>query len=501
VSSAAAAAPRRLADRLNPILVKEVRQALRGRFFRVMFWLTLLVATLVGLLIVAGAASERGDQIELIGEPFFLVMFGCMAAAVHVFVPFSAFLATSAEWDENTHDLLVLSNLRPHQIVSGKLLSALIQALLYYSTFGPFLVFAYLLNGIDLLSIAVILVGSMATCVGLSLVGIALASLARVKAVRGMLMALFGIVLTMAWGGTIGMAVGIVEQPQMLRGSDGQSALFSYVLIVLVVGGLFGVIAGARFAHEEENRSTGLRILSVAIVLAAGVWGAWMHAAFGTHQFSWAGQVIAVVFLVLLWLFFFSERDALGRRASKLVPAQRGLALLCAPFLPGGGLGVLLFLLQAVLALVSTYLALGAGPVSAGDVRESLGLVAALYGYAFVYLALPAGLASFRVQSLRGRALVRAWTLVSIPVLLLGPALVGLLFGIVPWMEMKHPFNPVWVMDELTNDTVDVRAVLTLVVLALASLVTLALNVPRMRAAVNEVLAASRARRERAGGP
>jgi hypothetical protein len=54
-----------------------------------------------------------------------MVMFGCLSAAVHGFTPFSAFLSTSAEWEENTHDLLVLSNLRPRQIVYGKLLSAL----------------------------------------------------------------------------------------------------------------------------------------------------------------------------------------------------------------------------------------------------------------------------------------------------------------------------------------------------------------------------------------
>src|SRR5262245_30147670 len=109
---AAAAAPKKsLSDRLNPILVKEVRQALRGRFFKVMFWTTLGSATLSGLLVVAGAASS--NEVESIGQTFFIVMFGCMSAAVHAFVPFSAYLSTSGEWDENTHDLLVLSNLGP----------------------------------------------------------------------------------------------------------------------------------------------------------------------------------------------------------------------------------------------------------------------------------------------------------------------------------------------------------------------------------------------------
>jgi hypothetical protein len=160
----------RIDDRLNPILVKEVRQSLRGKYFRVLFWITLGVGTLIGLSVVASLGGGDSDET---GQVFFMSMFGVLSAAVHCFVPFSAFLSTSAEWDENTYDLLVISNLRPRQIVQGKLLSALIQALLYYSTFGPFLVFAFLLNGVDLLSIVALLSGSLATCVALTMLGIA----------------------------------------------------------------------------------------------------------------------------------------------------------------------------------------------------------------------------------------------------------------------------------------------------------------------------------------
>ena len=139
------------------------------------------------------------------------------ANRVHAFTPFSAFLSTSAEWDENTHDLLVLSNLRPRQIVYGKLCSALVQALLYYSTFGPFLVFAFLLNGVDLAALGAILFVSMASCAALTLLGVALASLSAAKAPRVVLMALFGIGLVLFWGLSLGMASGVVYSPQMLR--------------------------------------------------------------------------------------------------------------------------------------------------------------------------------------------------------------------------------------------------------------------------------------------
>lgn len=494
-AAAGSAAPSRtFADRINPILVKEVRQALRGRYFRVMFWLTLGVSTLAGLLVVASAAAS--ENVEEIGQPFFLVMFGCMAAAVHGFTPFWAYLSTSAEWDENTHDLLVLSNLGPRQIVLGKLLSALTQAVLYYSTFGPFLVFAFLLNGIDLLSISVLLLCSFATCFALSMLGIALACFPRVKAARGMLMALFGAALAMAWGGSIGAAGEIASSPQDLRDPEGQIAVVTYLTFALVVGGLFGVIAAGRFAHEEENRSTGLRLLSLGLVLLAGAWGAWLHAQFGDEEIGWGTQVGAATILLFLWLAFFTEPEALGRRTQKHVTAKPWLALLSIPFLPGGGRGMLLFLVHFLCALVGGLLTLLSGTKHDGA-AEVAGMVSVYYGYAFVLLGLPAGIASFFVRSERARWLTRVAIFVTVPVVILGPALAGLLLGIDSWMEMEHPFNPIWVMERLERKGDRVEVLFALAGLSTFSLITLAFNQRRMRAGAAEVLAASRARRER----
>ena len=41
----------------------------------------------------------------------------CLSIAVLAFVPFSAFIAMGSEWDENTYDLLIISNLKPRQII------------------------------------------------------------------------------------------------------------------------------------------------------------------------------------------------------------------------------------------------------------------------------------------------------------------------------------------------------------------------------------------------
>lgn len=495
MSGLASGARLSLLERLNPILVKEVRQALRGRYFRIMFWLTLSAATVIGLLVVATSASN--EDLQFAGQAFFLVIFACLSAAVHAFTPFSAFLSTSSEWDENTHDLLVLSNLRPRQIVLGKLSSALVQALLYYSTFGPFLVFAFLLNGIDLLTIGVLLACSAATCMGLTLIGIALASLAQVKALRGLLMALFGAALAMAWGGSIGIAGELVSSPQELRKLEGQLMVVLYITLALALGALFGAIAAGRFAHEEENRSSGLRLASLGIVFLAGAWGALLHAWFGEHEATYWTQIASVFPLYFLWLLFLTEPEGLGRRTSKHVSPRRWLALVSAPFLPGGGRGMLLLAVHALLALLGARIALAFNSVTPAQTREALAEVLVVYGYAWVLLGFPAWFARF-VRTPRGRFHLRLVCLFVTPFVILLPALLGLFFGLKKWMEFEHPLNPAWVLIDLA-DSPDLEAstVGALALLAIGSLLTLALNARRMGAGLREVLTASRARRQR----
>ncbi len=493
----ALAVARSFDDRLNPILVKEVRQALRGRYFRTLFWLTLGVATLLGLSIVAEAGA-RGASMN-VGRTFFMTMNGCLFAAVLGFTPFSAFLATSAEWDENTHDLLVLSNLRPRQIVYGKLLSALVQALLYYSTFGPFMVFAFLMNGVDLLSIAVLLLTSFVASTTLILFGIALASLSPAKAPRVLLMALFGVALVMSWGSSISFAAFVTFQPHALRDPMALTSVVAFATACLLVGGLLAALAIARLSHDEENRSSGLRVLSVALVLVAALFGQWMALEFGQTELVWGLQLAVLMPLAILWLLFLCEPEPLGRHVARHVSPRPWLALLSAPFLPGGGRGVALMTLHMLLGLAAVLLGRSVSSAPPTELTRALVGLAFVYAYVWIYLAIPAGVASFFAPRLRTRVLARMFILCLPPVVVLLPPLVGLVLGISSWMSFLHPFNPAYALNEVMSGTR--LTSVERVGLALGAIAALALNLPRLWRGFIEVLVASRARRDRATTP
>jgi hypothetical protein len=157
---------------------------------------------------------------------------------------------------------------------------------------------------------------------------------------------------------------------------------------------------------------------------------------------------------------------------------------------------VFLMLVHFACALLGGVLALRFGS-SSGGFLEVVGMVSVFYAYALLFLALPVGVAAFFGAGDRARFRLRIWTVVIGVVVLLGPSLLGLLFGITDWMEMRHPLNPVWTMDHLMRSSQPEGVTIGLIVLTIGVTTALVLNTKRMWSGVSEVLAASRARRGR----
>ncbi len=498
-----------LDDRLNPILVKEVRQALRGRYFRISFRVTLLLATLLGLIILVRAAAvpSPGE----VGLVFFSTIYGCLAGAVLFLVPFSGFISMGGEWEQNTYDLLAITDLRPRQIVMGKLVSALTQALLFYSAFTPFLAFAFVMRGVDLVGALVVFGGSMVLCGTLTLVAIALSCASRVRFARVALMAALAAGLVWVTGISITFASIIVRQPLMLLEPEAGTAAALTLTIAVLVCGLSFTFACARLAHPEENRSTGLRIV-VALTAAAGLcWTAYIYLEVFPGEPALipalGGATAAACLLPLL--FVATEREELGRRVRRQVPANPLLALLVAPFLPGGGRGFLLLLsilgliLGGAIAIVwptgsAASLGLGSAPLPWYAIHPFVELlmlvVVVVYGLAFV--GLPAGLLARFARTHAGRSAVRATIPGFAMVALFLPTLVGLFLRNDELMRLQHFGNPGHAVIALAHMELDVipRA---LTVMAVLAVVVIAINLPRTLRGVGEVLQVSAERRRR----
>jgi len=477
----------RWTDRLNPILLKEVRQAMRGRYFKICFWFTLVVATVVGVSVCLVTIMDRGDEVVL-GPPFFIAMFACLTLAAQVLVPFSSFLSMGGEWDENTWDLLVLSNLRPRQIVLGKVLSAGVQALLFYSAFGPFLVFAFLLRGIDLTALLVSLSISFVASLLLSCLAVAMSSFTRARFARVVLMVLLAVILvwsgvgTVAFGGQLMFFPGRLHDPELLQ------AIGATLTIFLAVAAFFFTAACSRLAHPEENRSTGLRVMTLVII---GCGLAWMTYVLGSSPDD--EPVIAVLCMAfgvlgISCLFYATEPEALGRRVAATLPRNRLLAWLGTPLLPGGARGLLFFITGGGLVSAWMYLYPALADPSFSFRHGQVWIPPTLLVYGVVFLGLPSAIASFKSDVVLTRILSRVGILAFFLASLILPTLFGFLLDLDDWEDWEHPGNVFLAVDHLWGHEMQYGAHFLLVVGALV--LTLVLNLPRLVRSTKEMRAA-----------
>jgi len=488
-----------LDDRINPILVKEVRQALRGSYFRNLFWIIVVGATAISVLHLLNYGVQ-GTSANM-GPTFFLSNFAVMTAAINAFVPFWAFQSMGGEWEENTYDLLVISNLRPWQLLLGKALAAAIQSLLCFSAFAPYLVSTFLMGGVDILGMLLALGGSLILSFVLSLFAVSVATFGRSRVARGILaIVVIGILL---WFSIASFTIGsmLVRNPQGLVGPVYAVALGLFLGGALLACGLTLAIGCARLGHEHENRSTPLRVMVVLITLGLLAWMLYGDDAGSRPRLEWFADIPTVAFVLtcLPFLFLFTENEQLGRRVQKQVPASRLQALLALPFLPGGGRAVWLYVITCGIGLGMVSLGMSdRGPVGLFDSnnlsRDPSLVVAGLYAYGFVFIGLPSGIGSFGIRSLRGRNGVRLAIPIALLIAIFGPVLIGLVFEIDDWRRFDHPLNPITVLYDYSYRN-SARAGVGWWLLGLITLATLCVNLPRMWTAVLDTLRASDARR------
>ncbi len=164
---------------LNPLLVKECRQALKSRQFAMTFSLVLILCwgwSIVGIARLGPDVPYRFD-----GPEMFYGYYLILAAPLLLIIPFSAFRSLTAEREDNTFELVAITTLRPRQIVGGKLGSAVVQLLVYFSAVAPCLAFTYLLRGVDVVTICFILYYTFMASIGFSMLTLFIGTIAKEK--------------------------------------------------------------------------------------------------------------------------------------------------------------------------------------------------------------------------------------------------------------------------------------------------------------------------------
>ncbi|MFQ3578209.1 MAG: hypothetical protein SNJ52_04265, partial [Verrucomicrobiia bacterium] len=153
-------------DFLSPMLVKDLRQGMRGRYFVFVF----LGLQIVMFFVLSSqlSALDEGTFSPAASSGLFWTMIGI---AVLLLFPMSGFSAVANERKAQTLELLQLTGLTSRAIVWGKWQSLASQILLLMTSIFPWAVLRYLLGGIELWQELQIL--ALLTSLGLALSAVA----------------------------------------------------------------------------------------------------------------------------------------------------------------------------------------------------------------------------------------------------------------------------------------------------------------------------------------
>jgi hypothetical protein len=255
------------------------------------------------------------------GPLMLLAYSAILAFPLTVVVPFAAFRSLAAENEDNTYELLSITTLRPRQIIAGKLGSSVVQMAVYFSAITPCLAFTYLLRGIDIPTICLLLVAIFFGSLGLSMIGILVATLSTHRYMQVIFAAAYVGFLLMAFFSAFTLVGGIIESGALSVVSDEMWLLYGFVAtIYFTTFALAFCAATARISFSSANRSTPLR-LAMLVQQAAmiswfdfGLWGG-----FQMHAVYWSG-----IFAFLYWLglgsLLISEKPNLSARVKRSLP-------------------------------------------------------------------------------------------------------------------------------------------------------------------------------------
>ena len=372
-------------DWLSPLVVKEVRQVVRGREFSLSFGASLVAGLFVAFL---GATDAMAGGTA--GRWTFSALMFCLAFLGLAVVPLGAFGALRREQVEQTIDLITLTALSPRRVVIGKLMAQAVRLTTLFAAVAPFVAMSFLLGGIDFVSIAISLLLLFMASLWMCALCIFLSTIAKTRALSAVVFVGVGLAvlvvagvagsafraLSMGFFFALGGSTGVTGS-QLLWTLAIATSGWAVMLVNLVL------LAVNRLSLPTDDSVTFLRIGFLVQLLVLVGWSVVYLFDPGPAP-RVAGGALAVLgglHLMALTAFAATESPAVPRRALLQMNAASFRGRLVRLFGPGGGRGPANVLLH--LAILAGALAFF--PIDADDRRHAL----ASYGYLCFIVAIP----------------------------------------------------------------------------------------------------------------
>jgi hypothetical protein len=345
----------RVDDLLNPIVVKELRQAVQSKIVIAALSLYLVLQLgILGIILVLSEVRQASLGDLHAGREIFLVLQGILVGTCLVLIPAYAGVRLAAERSDTNVDLLFISTLRPRAIIAGKFQAAVILVLLIFSACAPFMTFTYLLRGIDIPTILIVLaMDFLAVLLGTQL-ALFLGAVPGHWGIK-ILLGLHGLgCLGLLFGAAMTGSAVLAEEGLGVSLDSREFWLVAGAVVLLALGaiGLLFTWSVAVVSPPSANRALPSRLLLAGGWLVTGATAALLAYQFRSPIPLYLWLILQVFLFGVQLLAAINEREQWGVRVARTIPRRwwlRGPAFL---FYSGAAGGVL---------FAVTFLALSAG--------------------------------------------------------------------------------------------------------------------------------------------
>jgi hypothetical protein len=454
----------RVSHWLNPILVKETRQALKSRQFSWTFMLliifTIAWTSLAVLSSVPNVYYDSDGSVFLFGYLIILLL-----PSIFV-IPQAAFRSMSAELEDGTFETLSLSMLSSGQIVYGKLSVAALQMIVYLSILAPCIALTYLLRGVTLESIVILLLVISVVCMFLCATSILLAAAARTRTIQilfSIVMILLQLIAVVSLLFFITFAVG-----QQSFGWEAWQALAIFVIGFIAYSWLWLRCASSLIDMASANRSTSIRVavFMVGLVIAVGGTLATLNFDYTDTERNAVIRVVAT-FCWIHWgmagAWMMGESGIITQRARRTLPDSYFGRVFLTWFNPGAGPAYLFVVLGFLGPWIGYFavtdallIALGRYEAPANVAFGAWVFVLTLTAYLALYLGLVRLALLLLYRKLRASRILVSFAMTG--VLMILSIFASLIFSLVENQYQDMDFgwycfmNPIWTLSEMSGD-------------------------------------------------
>lgn len=370
-------------DCLNAILVKELRQAVRGKFF----W-SILMVFLASLSCALWYSFENFSTniSRSAGMEVLQLLIGFLFFTSFLIIPLFMAKKIIDERNEGTNELLQTTTMTPNSIVMGKFLCGVVLILMLFCAFTPFVSFTVFMGGVDQIRLMLALLVALAfSLVGL-IVQISVGMLISTSGLGVVFKIISVIGQATLWGFTQTVCYEILNNAEFFRitgHSYGYSMPNAFVTIILGFLGLLslGYIAfqeaASAISPENSNKSYKAKISITPICIVTGI----LCVLREEYVMMWFGVSMGI--LILMNLCAFTESESYSQRILSEIPVNPVKRFLKFPYFTGmaNSLIWVVMMLAIVMIIFSIASQIISRYSSLSDLKDMLNYIVTFYSY------------------------------------------------------------------------------------------------------------------------